>query len=102
MTFEQEVKAVVSALLTAVFVSGGGWWITTRWQARRAEFEVRTALVERTARSAQAMYVACQHASRVQGHATLDAQSVAGLDAAYHEFSAESAALQTVAGARYG
>jgi len=115
MTFEQEIaKALIGALATAFFVTVlGGWMaskLTARGQIRRQEFETKAALVERASQVAQKMFVVCQHTRRIlrdhvsatetDSRARRDA--LADLDSAYREFSAQSAALETVLGARYG
>ncbi len=75
-------------------------------ESERKEFDRRAALLERTSRCAQKMFVTCQHVRRVQAdhpsaQATLSAARSL-LDEAYRDFSIEGTALETEIGARYG
>jgi hypothetical protein len=104
------VSGALSAVVVTVLGGVGVWWLTRRSELRREDFEIRTSLVERAARTAQEMFMVCQHARRMQKltpdnqPAQLDARERAmrALDEAYLRFSSESAALETVLGARFG
>lgn len=115
MTFTQQlIVSVVSGALSAVVVTVLGgigiWWLSRRSELRREDFEIRTSIVERAARTAQEMFMVCQHARRAQKLAADNApihveardRALRDLDVAYLKFSAESAALETVLGARFG
>jgi hypothetical protein len=110
LTFGEEIaKDLIGALATGLFVAVGGGVaaaiLTRRWEARRENFELRTKLVEQVSRTAQRMYVACQHTSRVRRNRRDPAPgiaAVAALDEKYFEFSTESLALEAILGARYG
>jgi len=80
-------------------------------EKQREAFDRRAALLDRTSRCAQKMFVTCQHVRRVQkdhssekGQKDKDALAEARmlLDEAYRDFSAEAEALQMELGARYG
>jgi hypothetical protein len=77
----------------------------------REEFDRRAALLDRTSRCAQKMFVTCQHVRRVQRDHSPEkdqkdqdtlAEARMFLDETYRDFSAEAAALQVELGARYG
>jgi hypothetical protein len=115
LTFEQEIwKAIISALATALLVALGGGLVATlvskSWENKREAFELRTKLLEQASRTAQTMYVTCQHTRRVlrdnSGNTADEVkrreQILTALDDSYRQFSADATALETVLGARYG
>ncbi len=110
LTFGEEIaKDVIGALATGLFVALGGGVaaaiLTRSWEARRQNFELKTGLVEKAWRSAQKMFVACQHTRRIlRGNpdATTRAEALAALDETYREFSPDNAVLETILGVRYG
>jgi hypothetical protein len=116
LTFGQQIATtVIGAIATAVIVTVGGGLVvglTTRsWQNRRELFDLRTSELERATRTAQRMYVACQHARRllrdVKGSGPGDEGRRAAVRAELSEvylgeFSPEAALIETVLGARFG
>lgn len=100
----QYVRQVQERELEALRVAG-----EKRLELQREEFTLRAALLDRTSRSSQKMFVTCQHVRRVQSdHARgkVDDQSCERalrlLDETYLEFSAEAEALQTELASRFG
>lgn len=114
MSFQQQLAvSIASGTLSAVVVTGLGgaglWWLGRRADLRRQDYEIRTTLVERAARTAQEMFVACQHARRTQlaihenSKRRVARDSVfRALDDTYLRFSADAASLETLFGARFG
>lgn len=115
MSFQQQLAvSIASGALSAVVVTGLGgaglWWLGRRADLRRQEYEIRTTLVERAARTAQEMYVACQHAYRADlasheqnpNRREMRDRVFRALDDAYLRFSADAASLETLFGARFG
>ena len=99
-------KALVNAAIVSV---GGGVTALAagRLIVRRKEsIEIRADLLGRTARCAQAMYAACQHANqRIGVTSSTDSEGrlwiARALDDAFFAFSPEAASLRTVLMARY-
>jgi hypothetical protein len=115
LTFGQEIwKGIITAFATAALVTVAGGFIANlfsrTWETRRETFELKTKLLDQVARTAQTMYVTCQHTRRVlrdnygntPDEITRREQILATLDDAYLAFSADATALETVLGARYG
>jgi hypothetical protein len=74
-------------------------------ERQREEFKVRTALLDRSTRCAQEMFITCQHVKRVkkddpEGVAATKARELLGRT--YLEFSTEALAIETELGARFG
>lgn len=75
----------------------------------REEFEIRSALMDRTTRCAQAMFVTCQHVRRMQkdaesapiGAGRLRRRARRLLDEEYLSFATEARALESLIMARY-
>jgi hypothetical protein len=111
LTFGEEIaKDVIVVVLTALVVTIGGGFVATKLTssiaARRENFEVQTRLLEQVSRTAQKMYVACQHTRRIlrkdAANTVRGADALVALDNTYQEFSADAEVLETVIGARYG
>lgn len=105
---DELIKEVVGAFATGLFVAVGGGaaasWLTRRWETRRQSFELKTSLIDQVSRTAQVMYLACQHTRRIlrrnpKGSQVGDA-ALAVLDEKYAQFSADSVALEAILGAR--
>lgn len=78
-------------------------------ERQREQFKIRATLLDRTASCAQRMFVTGQHVRRMQsdsaraeGSSPMAPDTLALLDDAYLQFSAEAAALQIELGARFG
>jgi hypothetical protein len=110
MTFSQQiwvslVQTSSTALLVVIFggVAAASW--TRRRELRREIFEIRTKLLNDTARIGQGMYVFLQHTRRriIQTEGLDErAQVLEALDERFLVFSTEAAELQTLLGARFG
>jgi hypothetical protein len=110
VTFSQQVLiTLIQTSSTALLVAILGGIVGTSWshrrERRREGFEVRTRLLNDTARVGQGMYVFLQHTRRLLIQANdADERAVAlvALDQRFLDFQQEAAALQTVLGARFG
>lgn len=127
LTFQQElIKAVVSAVCGAIAVTASGYVAVEAWGRRRArrdeearqrqqaardEYELRSSMVENCARTASAMWIACQYQSRtgrfgwtlVRWPQRLFHLQGTGpnLHAAYVTFNVESKVLETLLEVRF-
>lgn len=110
MTFSQQVVVtLIQTASTALLVAILGGIIGTSWSHRRDQrresFEIRTKLLNDTARVGQGMYVFLQHTRRrlIQARdADERTSALDALDDRFLLFSTEAAALQTLLGARFG
>jgi hypothetical protein len=80
-------------------------------ERRRQQFNLRAALLDRSSKCAQKMFVICQHVRRRQtdysskrgrNSRAIWAEAQALLDRSYRDFNAEAKAIETELGARYG
>jgi hypothetical protein len=110
MTFSQQVLVtLIQTSSTALLVAILGGIVGTSWshrrELRREGFEVRTKLLNDTARAGQGMYVFLQHTRRLliqAKDADERAAALVALDQRFLGFQQEAAALQTLLGARFG